>query len=254
MDVDTAHAQVAFDGRGDVSVDGRQDLRGKLDHVQLLDRALRRRIEPPHPVQHIAEEIKPHRPALARRIDVDDAAPNRITGMTIRRGPVQTAITPAARPCKGQIISQPIIHPSLKFRLPHGKELRAVIRLQPDRQLRANWRGAPVLIAEGALAASGLVRQSSRLEYEYRVRTPDDADRWKQDFFAAFPDTEWEVRTFMERSERVAQRLAQVASGLMIIGLSTLFIGGLGVFNSVQAYLQRKLGTIATLRAVEQRD
>ncbi len=129
-------------------------------------------------------------------------------------------------------------------------EVRAVIRQQPDRQLRANWRGAPVLIAEGALAASGLVRQSSRLEYEYRVRTPDDADRWKQDFFAAFPDTEWEVRTFMERSERVAQRLAQVASGLMIIGLSTLFIGGLGVFNSVQAYLQRKLGTIATLRAV----
>ncbi len=128
--------------------------------------------------------------------------------------------------------------------------VRALIRQQPDRRLRANWRGAPVLIAQGALEASGLVQRGSRVEYEYRVRTEQDPDAWKRAFYAAFPDSEWEVRTFMERSERVARRLAQVASGLMIIGFSTLFIGGLGVFNSVQAYLQRKLATIATLRAV----
>ena len=41
------------------------------------------------------------------------------------------------------------------------------------------------------------------------------------------------------------------ASGLLIIAFGTLFIGGLGVFSSIQSYyLQAKLKTIATLRAL----
>jgi putative ABC transport system permease protein len=39
-----------------------------------------------------------------------------------------------------------------------------------------------------------------------------------------------------------------------LIGFSALFIGGLGVFNSVQAYLQGKLTSLATLRALGLRD
>lgn len=133
-------------------------------------------------------------------------------------------------------------------------EVRAVISAQPDRALSADWRGAPVLISSEALEATGLMLPSSRIAYEYRVRTTQDPGAWEQDFFAAFPDGEWEVRSFMQQGDRVAERLGQVASGLLIIGFSTLFIGGLGVFNSVQAYLQGKLGTIATLRAIGLRD
>ena len=128
--------------------------------------------------------------------------------------------------------------------------VRAVIRKQPDRSLRADWRGAPVLIADEALASAGLFGPGARVDYEYRVRTDLDPETWRDRFYAAFPDSDWEVHTFFERSERIADRLAQVASGLLIIGFSTLFIGGLGVFNSVHAYLQGKLATISTLRAL----
>ena len=41
-----------------------------------------------------------------------------------------------------------------------------------------------------------------------------------------------------------------VYSSIASCSISALFIGGLGVFNSVQAYLQGKLGTLATLRAL----
>ena len=133
-------------------------------------------------------------------------------------------------------------------------EVRAFITQQPDRSLSANWRGAPVMIAADGLKASGLLLPSSRIDYEYRVRTSQTPDAWQSDFFAAFPNSEWEVRSFLDQSDRIAERLSQVASGLLIIGFSTLFIGGLGVYNSVQAYLQGKLGTIATLRAVGLRD
>ena len=82
------------------------------------------------------------------------------------------------------------------------------------------------------------------------MRSNESAETWRTQFYAAFPNETWEVRTFTDRSQRLAERLGQIASGLLIIGFSTLFIGGLGVFNSIQAYLQGKLKTIATLRAL----
>lgn len=132
--------------------------------------------------------------------------------------------------------------------------VRATVVRQPDRSLRADWGGAPVLVADGALMATGLVQPLSRVEYQYRVRTVQPAADWRDAFIAAFPALEADVRTFEERSERMAEVLGQIGSGLLLIGFSALFIGGLGVFNSVQAYLQGKLGTLATLRALGLRD
>jgi putative ABC transport system permease protein len=128
--------------------------------------------------------------------------------------------------------------------------VRALVLEQPDRALSAEWRGTPVLVDEQALEPSGLILPGSRLDFDYRVRTPIPANVWRQQFYDAFPQGDWEVRTFRDRSRRIAERLDQRASGLIIIAFSTLFIGGLGVFNSIQAYLQRKLKTIATIRAL----
>ncbi len=133
-------------------------------------------------------------------------------------------------------------------------EVRALIQQQPDRSLSADWRGPPVLIAADALMAAGLIQPGSRVDYDYRVRTDLTPEAWRDRFVDAFPDSDWEVRGFSGRSERLARVLGQVASGLLLIGFSALFIGGLGVFNSIQAYLQGKLATIATLRALGLRD
>ena len=129
-------------------------------------------------------------------------------------------------------------------------KVRALVVKQPDRSLNADWRGTPVLLSDAALQASGLIQPGSRVDYEYHVRSSVAADIWKARFYEAFPTETWEVRTFADRSRRLAERLGQIASGLLIIGFSTLFIGGLGVFNSIQAYLQGKLKTIATLSAL----
>ena len=128
--------------------------------------------------------------------------------------------------------------------------VRALVLHQPDRSLNADWRGTPVLLSVDALRDTGLVQPGSLIDYEYHVRTELPADTWRERFYDAFPNETWEVKTFSDRSRRLAERLGQIASGLLIIGFSTLFIGGLGVFNSIQAYLQGKLKTIATLRAL----
>ncbi|MGV3573400.1 MAG: ABC transporter permease [Ramlibacter sp.] len=132
--------------------------------------------------------------------------------------------------------------------------VRALIVRQPDRSLRADWRGEPVLVSAQALAATGLVQPLSRVDYLYRTRTDLPPAAWSRRFVAAFPDLAARVRTFEQRSARMAEVLGQIGSGLMLIGFSALFIGGLGVFNSVQAYLQGKLATLAVLRALGLRD
>lgn len=129
-------------------------------------------------------------------------------------------------------------------------QIRGVIMDQPNRRLSSNWRGTPVLLSEEALLASGLIQPGSLVDYDYFVRTETSPETWRQSFYTAFPEGRWEVRTFKERSRRIAERLGQIASGLILIGLSTLFIGGLGVFTSIQEYLQGKLKTIATLSAL----
>ncbi|MFK7859411.1 MAG: ABC transporter permease [Granulosicoccus sp.] len=132
-------------------------------------------------------------------------------------------------------------------------ELRAMILEQPDRSLRADFRGPPMIVDEGALRDSGLLLPTSLIDYDYRLRIDGDAIEWRDQLRDAFPDASWEVQTVEERGELVGRRLDQVASVLLLIGFSTLLIGGLGVANSVGAYLQTKLRTIATLQSLGSR-
>ena len=132
--------------------------------------------------------------------------------------------------------------------------MRAVWRRQSDRSLRADWAGPPVLISRQALAATGLLQLGSRAEYRYRVRTGGIAGSLAQ-LVGFFPTRDWEVcRLSRPLVDAWAKVLDQVASGLLLIGFSALFIGGLGVFNSVHAYLQGKLATIALLKSIGLRD
>ncbi|MFK7853546.1 MAG: ABC transporter permease [Granulosicoccus sp.] len=129
-------------------------------------------------------------------------------------------------------------------------ELRAIIMEQPDRSLRADFRGAPLVIDQDALEASGLLQPTSLVDYDYRIRTEQEPSMWRNRLQEKFPEADWEVQTVEERGEFVGRRLDQVASVLLLIGFSTLLIGGLGVANSVGAYLQTKLRTIATLQSL----
>lgn len=128
--------------------------------------------------------------------------------------------------------------------------ISGLIEAQPDRNLNANWRGLPIMISEQAVEATGLIRPGSRVDYEYRVQTDQNLDVWLEEFEQAFPEPDWDTTTFAERSERISERLDQIATALILIAFTTLFIGGLGVANSIHAYLDEKLGTIATLQTL----
>jgi putative ABC transport system permease protein len=144
----------------------------------------------------------------------------------------------------GQAIGDQIQIGAATFRI------SGLIEKQPDRRLNANWRGLPIMISTQAVDATELILPGSRVDYEYKVKTDQNLDTWLNEFEQAFPQPDWDTTTFAERSERIAERLDQIATALILIAFTTLFIGGLGVANSIHAYLDEKLGTIATLQTL----
>lgn len=143
--------------------------------------------------------------------------------------------------------------------------VRAVIAIQPDRSLSADVRGPPVLVSEETLEATGLIGPMSLVDYEYRVRLegPDtnpnlatygDTDAFRDEWRAAFPEHSAELNTVESRSDRVAERLNQVAAVLLLIAIATLLVGGLGVANGVAAWMQSRREDLATLSAIGARD
>lgn len=133
-------------------------------------------------------------------------------------------------------------------------ELRAEIVEQPDRSLNANTRGPPLIIDAQALELTGLLSPTSLVDYDYRIRTDEPASDFRVRLRETFPGSDVEIRTLADRSELISRRLDQVASVLLLIGLTTLFIGGLGVANSIEAWIGTKRGMLATLQALGARE
>ncbi len=133
-------------------------------------------------------------------------------------------------------------------------ELRAEILEQPDRSLNANTRGPPLIIDAQALESTGLLGPTSLVDYDYRIRTNEPASDFRARLRETFPDADVEIRTLADRSELISRRLDQVASVLLLIGLTTLFIGGLGVANSIAAWIGTKRAMLATLQALGARE
>ncbi|MEM7404767.1 MAG: FtsX-like permease family protein [Pseudomonadota bacterium] len=168
--------------------------------------------------------------------------------LAMRDGVFGAAFDPALAESLGLTVGDQLEIGALKL------ELRASIKRQPDRALRATWRGPPILIAQTALEQAELLVPGARSSWRYRTRLTGTPDRFIAQLNGAFPDSQFEIRTFEGRGTRIAEVLGQLASGLLLVAFSALFIGGLGIFNSVHAYLQGKLATLATLRALGLRD
>lgn len=143
--------------------------------------------------------------------------------------------------------------------------VRAIIVNQPDRAFSADVRGPPALVSDTTLNATGLITPTSLVDYEYRLRLGGSAvdkaqglhgktdsfiDAWR----AEFPDNTAEVNTVEDRSDRVSERLNEVAAVLLLIAVATLLVGGLGVANGVAAWMHSRREDLATLSAIGARD
>jgi putative ABC transport system permease protein len=134
----------------------------------------------------------------------------------------------------------------------HDFEVRAELVKEPDRTIRFATFGPRVMIASAALARTGLVTEGSLVNYHYRAAFPQGMDvaAWAKNFDETYPKAGWRIRRTDNAAPGFDRFIGRVTQFLTLVGLTALLVGGVGIANAVRGFLDRRTGTIATLKCL----
>ena len=130
--------------------------------------------------------------------------------------------------------------------------LRAEITREPDNAAGGFALGPRTLVTRDSLAASGLLAAGTLFNTKYRLTLPDTTDLTTLETQAkqTFEGSGMRWRDARNGAPGVAQFVDRLSAFLILVGLSGLAVGGVGVSAAVRSYLARKTQVIATLRAL----
>ncbi|MEQ6204603.1 FtsX-like permease family protein [Sulfitobacter sp. HNIBRBA2951] len=130
--------------------------------------------------------------------------------------------------------------------------LRAEITREPDSAGAGFALGPRTLVLRDSLEASGLLAPGTLFNSKYRLTLPEGTAIPELEDAAAetFANSGMRWRDARNGAPGVAQFVDRLSAFLILVGLSGLAVGGVGVSAAVRSYLSRKTEVIATLRAL----
>ena len=128
----------------------------------------------------------------------------------------------------------------------------ATLTSEPDRSISFVSFGPRVLISQATLQATGLQQPGSFITYRYRLILNNETDRQAAltGLRDATSDTHVRVRDLADAAPGFDRFINQAEVFLVLVGLTALLIGGLGVAGAVRAWLASRIDIIATLKCV----
>ncbi|MFA8440511.1 ABC transporter permease [Yoonia sp.] len=130
--------------------------------------------------------------------------------------------------------------------------LRAILDRYPDNASGGFGLGPRTIVLTDDLAQSGLIAEGTLFSTQYRLDLPQGADleALETSAEAQFRDSGLRWRDSRRGAGGVEQFVDRIGAFLILVGLSGLAVGGVGVSAAVRAYLAGKTGVIATLKTV----
>jgi putative ABC transport system permease protein len=136
--------------------------------------------------------------------------------------------------------------------------LRTVLVSEPDRLATGIGLGPRVLMSQAALDATKLIQPGSLVRWTTRVvmggpgGAPDNSavQALMAEAKRAFPHAGWDARSRLDVSPDFSRDLDRFAEFLTLAGLLSLVVGGVGVANAAQGFVDRKRATLAILKAI----
>lgn len=167
------------------------------------------------------------------------------------------------RRCPDRICFGVVVQESLLIRMgvTVGDQLRigqgrfiitGVVRTEPDRVANAFSLGPRVLMSREGLLAAELIKVGSRIRERYLLKIPSTMapEPLLYELRERLAPDSARVSSYRDAQPQLKQSLEQLTRYLGLIGLTALFVGGLGVATSVHAFVREKLSTIAILKTV----
>ena len=139
------------------------------------------------------------------------------------------------------------------FKIGHGVFLiTGIVRTEPDRMANAFSLGPRVMITQEGLRAAELIKPGSRVRERYLVKISPGIplEPLLAELRGRLATDSVRISSYRAAQPQLRQFLDQLSRYLGLIGLTALFIGGLGVGTSIHAFLRDKLRTIAILKAL----
>ncbi|MEO8684271.1 MAG: FtsX-like permease family protein, partial [Devosia sp.] len=129
--------------------------------------------------------------------------------------------------------------------------IRATLKALPDQAAQGFQLGVPALISVEGLHDADLDVAGALTRFRYKIALTDlDFDAASADLRKAFPDAAWDLRSPHDATADLARFFDLFSRFLVLVGLSSLLVGGVGVSNAVSAYINERQASIATLRSL----
>lgn len=109
-----------------------------------------------------------------------------------------------------------------------------------------------VFLPERYTSETQLLGFGSRASYEWLVKLPPTitSTAWVKPLRADFQNEHVRVVTVVQRETNISESVQELADFLGIVGLVALLLGGIGVASGVNAFVTRKIDTVAVLRCL----
>lgn len=130
--------------------------------------------------------------------------------------------------------------------------LTAILERFPDDAGQSLALGPVTIVRRADLAGSDLLGPGTLFSAHYRLRLPPGTglDAAKAQVTAALPRAGLRWRDAREGAPGISAFVDRLGAFLILIGLSSLAVGGVGVAAAVRAWLDEKRTVIATLKAL----
>jgi putative ABC transport system permease protein len=135
--------------------------------------------------------------------------------------------------------------------------IKGVIAIEPDKITARLAFGPRVMVSHETLASTGLVQPGALINWRYVIVAPDgEAEpvaavlRLREAIKIELGETGFIVRDRRDPSPSITRLLNRLEQFLTLLGLAALLIGGVGVANAVQTFMDRRRRVIATFKSV----
>ena len=135
--------------------------------------------------------------------------------------------------------------------------VRGVLKSEPDGIADRLTYGPRVFVSLAAFEKTGLQKPGALVRWRYAIDrgpsasdTAQDLKAMREEMQKALPEAGYSALDRTNPSPQVTRTLERLRQFLVLIGLASLLVGGIGVANAVSTFIERRTKVIATLRSV----